>query len=183
LRERSAQTIFQWVKGHSGIEGNDHGDALANQGRLKPEGSDIVDTQIPKQLLLPGARLASMTQSRAYKTIVQRKMLTHKHQEALDRFKTNRNLEKAIIAATNCAGEAPSPKQLWRAIRHKDVSRSVRFFLWMLLHDGYKVGDDWDKIQGHEYKSTCPKCGTVESMDHILTKCEENGQKQIWELA
>ncbi|KAJ7448882.1 hypothetical protein B0H11DRAFT_1743994, partial [Mycena galericulata] len=68
---------------------------------------------------------------------------------------------------------------------HKDLGRSIKFFLWMLIHDGYKVGKHSEKIPGHEEKATCEKCGTcgvTETMEHILTECEENEQ-QIWDLA
>ncbi|KAJ7691631.1 hypothetical protein B0H17DRAFT_934963, partial [Mycena rosella] len=63
------------------------------------------------------------------------------------------------------------------------VSRSIRFFLWMMIHEGYKIGRHWEKIEGHEYKAKCSKCGTVESMQHILTQCDAPGQEAIWELA
>ncbi|KAJ7016508.1 hypothetical protein C8F04DRAFT_981375, partial [Mycena alexandri] len=64
----------------------------------------------------------------------------------------------------------------------KDVSRSSRFFLWMLLHDGYKVGKHWAKTEGHKFKVTCAQCGITETMEHILTKCDAPGQEKIWEL-
>ena len=67
--------------------------------------------------------------------------------------------------------------------QHKDVSRSIRFFLWMLIHDGYKVGRYWERIPGHEFKGTCSRCGIAESMKHILTECELPGQEEVWELA
>ncbi|KAJ6564352.1 hypothetical protein B0H19DRAFT_1285751 [Mycena capillaripes] len=77
----------------------------------------------------------------------------------------------------------PSIKQIWKGTRHKDISRSIRFFLWMLIHDGYKVGRHWSKISGSEHFGICNKCNVEESMNHILTECEENGQQQIWNLA
>ncbi|KAJ6459390.1 hypothetical protein C8R47DRAFT_1022598 [Mycena vitilis] len=93
-------------------------------------------------------------------------------------------MEYAKAAA---AGEAdtglPSDSKIWRSTKHKDVSRSIRFFLWMMIHDGYKIGRHWTNITGHEEKENCHKCGITESMEHILTKCEVSGQKEIWELA
>ncbi|KAJ7695903.1 hypothetical protein B0H17DRAFT_1131106 [Mycena rosella] len=79
--------------------------------------------------------------------------------------------------------ELPSEGKIWKAMKHKDVSRSIRFFLWMMIHDGYKIGRYWDKISGGEQRGVCEKCGVTESMDHIMTKGVEPGQEQVWELA
>jgi ribonuclease HI len=51
----------------------------------------------------------------------------------------------------------------------------------MTIHGGYKVGQYWDNIPSHEWKGKC--CNTHESMDHILTKCNAAGQKEVWDLA
>ncbi|KAJ6572831.1 hypothetical protein DFH09DRAFT_916468 [Mycena vulgaris] len=67
--------------------------------------------------------------------------------------------------------------------RHKDFSRSIRFFMWMLVHGGYKVGQHWENIPGHQQKATCPYCEVTESMDHILTQCDLPGQELVWNLA
>ncbi|KAJ7705112.1 hypothetical protein B0H16DRAFT_1827601 [Mycena metata] len=53
----------------------------------------------------------------------------------------------------------------------------------MLIHEGYKVGKHWAKIEGHEFKGICSHCGIAESMEHILTKCDVPGQERVWEMA
>jgi ribonuclease HI len=54
----------------------------------------------------------------------------------------------------------------------------------MLLHDGYKVGEYWDKIPNLNDRGRCMECGgEYESMEHILTKCRVSGQKEVWEIA
>lgn len=53
----------------------------------------------------------------------------------------------------------------------------------MTLHDGYKVGNFWDKVEGLEENGICSICGTHETMTHILTNCRAPGQKLIWDLA
>ncbi|KAJ7601722.1 hypothetical protein DFH06DRAFT_1024992, partial [Mycena polygramma] len=90
-------------------------------------------------------------------------------------------IAKAAAAGTN--GETPPAKKFWRSTRDKDISRSIRFFLWMLLHGAYKVGQFWDNIPSCVQRGKCARFGVHESMEHILTQCCEPGQKEIWDLA
>jgi ribonuclease HI len=164
------------------VNGNEQADKLADEGRRKPEGSDLIDMHIPTPYVLAGAKLSSMTQSKAYKIIKHRKILTSKYQEALDRYTTNRNITYAQDAALDSKGDSPSAKQIRKSVKHKDLSRSIWYFLWMLIHDAYKVGKHWLKVSGSEWKGICTS-GVTETMNHILTECQENGQKQVWDLA
>ncbi|KAJ7763291.1 hypothetical protein B0H16DRAFT_1883688 [Mycena metata] len=168
--------------GHAGEAGNEAADKLAKEETRKPI-PDLVEIQEERALLLPGAKLQSITQSKAYKMIRQVKMKKRRYQEKLKRKATQRNMELTKEAAADEKGGLPETSSVWKSTRHKDVSRSGRFFLWMLIHDGYKVGKHWAKIEGHEYKATCTHCGITESMAHILTKCDAPGQEQIWEMA
>lgn len=61
--------------------------------------------------------------------------------------------------------------------------RTIRIFLWKLIHGGFKVGDYWKGAGDLEDRTKCPKCDVVESMDHIITNCEARGQEQVWNLA
>ncbi|KAJ6488482.1 hypothetical protein C8R47DRAFT_480492 [Mycena vitilis] len=89
----------------------------------------------------------------------------------------------AKAAATTANGETPPAKRFWRSTKDKHISRSIRFFLWMLLHGAYKVGQFWDNIPSCVQRGKCTRCGVHESMEHILTQCSEPGQKEIWDLA
>lgn len=158
LREQKARTTFKWVKGHSGIEGNEKADKLADLGRQKNI-PDIIDMTIRPDLLVTGAKLKVMTQSMAYKIIREIKMQTHSYQDALDRPATYLNIELACEAAGEHNGKKPPPTRIWTSIRAKDISRGIRYFLWMLAHDGYKVGQAGTGLKSRDLKSEGPARG------------------------
>lgn len=61
-----------------------------------------------------------------------------------------------------------------------------KYFLWMAAHDAYRIGKYWLKEilrKELQNRSECTYCGVPETMDHILTRCESPGQKEVWELA
>ncbi|KAJ7138537.1 hypothetical protein C8R43DRAFT_1089353 [Mycena crocata] len=182
LRQREAMTSFTWLKGHDGDEGNEAADTLAAEGSAvtAPGAMNMAANPV---YVLPGAKLQAMTQSSAYKIIRKLKMSKKTYQDKLARKATLNNMEYAQAAAEDAEGEIPAPSTIWKSTRHKDISRSIRFFLWMLIHDGYKVGHHWDKIPGHEEKAKCQVCDETETMKHILTGCRAPGQERIWEKA
>ncbi|KAI3604807.1 hypothetical protein WG66_008141 [Moniliophthora roreri] len=62
LRAHKVPITFQWVKRHSGIEGNERADQMANKGREK-EQPDIIDMDILPTLQISGVKLSKVTQS------------------------------------------------------------------------------------------------------------------------
>ncbi|KAJ7594805.1 ribonuclease H-like protein [Mycena floridula] len=182
LWKRKASTTFEWVKGHSGDPGNDGADEMAAQGYAKQQ-SDLIDMHVDATLMVAGARLNEMTQSLAYKIIRRSEIDTLEYQESLDRKSTVQNMEYAQKAAENLDGtETPSMKQIWQGTRHKDITRSICFFLWMTIHDGYKVGHHWSKIPGFEERGICDICGQTESLKHILTQCTKAGTRCLFQI-
>ncbi|KAJ7082084.1 hypothetical protein B0H15DRAFT_952760 [Mycena belliarum] len=182
LRRRKAKTSFKWVKGHNGEKGNEEADRLAGEGSAKPV-PDQIDIKPNPALMLPGAKLQWLTQSKAYKIIRQIKRSKPEYREKMNRRATRINMEYAKAAVADLNDDTPPDSLIWKSIRHPDVSRNIRYFLWMLLHGAYKVGRYWEKIKGHERWATCSRCGVLETAEHILTQCEIPGQKEIWELA
>ncbi|KAJ4480834.1 hypothetical protein J3R30DRAFT_3287510 [Lentinula aciculospora] len=47
---------------------------------------------------------------------------------------------------------------IWRSIHHKDINRKAWYFLWMAIHNGYKVGDYWKHIPSTEPRAECLYC-------------------------
>lgn len=110
-------------------------------------------------------------------------MKTKAYQDKLKWRATQINLGHARACADDICGKTPSEEALWKSIRHKDLGKKIQYFLWMTLHEAYKVGAYWDHIPDFEQRGICNTCGTTESMEHILLECSCSGQKEIWELA
>ncbi|KAL0059957.1 hypothetical protein AAF712_013253 [Marasmius tenuissimus] len=182
LRRRKAKTAFKWFKGHAGIEGNERADKLADEGRQKSN-PDPIDMSIPPEFRVPGAKLKEITQSLAYKGIRLKKQTSKREQEARDRKKTRKHMRKAQKAAKKNTGKETSQKQIWKSTRHKDISRNIRQFLFMLMHGGYKVGKFWKNVPNYDHRTVCTHCGRPESIRHILLECEVPGRKTVWTLA
>ncbi|KAK0470844.1 hypothetical protein IW261DRAFT_1553664 [Armillaria novae-zelandiae] len=175
FRACTMPTRLRWVKGHSGDPGNDGADCLARAATEK-DAPDIVDLTIPPVLKMRGARLVALTQTMAYKIIRKIKVQAEPYQAKLDRNNTNRNVQLALAAANKHCRVEITREEL-------DLNRSACFFLWMVVHDGYIVRRHWKHINSCEDRIECKKCGTEESMDHILTRCDAPGQREVWELA
>ncbi len=152
--------------------------------RLAKEGSEreqdnTIDLEIDPKLKVTGTALSELTQSRAYKAFRGRK-----NQKLPLRAKTKANIDLANQGAKEYFGSRQTTIALWKSIRHKDIDRSTRYFLWMTMHNAYRIGEKWLHFapQFHD-RAYCTQCnGCVENMEHILTECSSPGQKEIWEL-
>ncbi|RDX52284.1 hypothetical protein OH76DRAFT_1345381 [Lentinus brumalis] len=174
LRSRSAPTTFRWVKGHTGLTGNEGADNLAKAGvELAP----TLLRDPPVEFLRDGAALSHITQKLAYRGV---RMWCPK--TAKPRAATVRMIARVIDSITHTYGVTITQRTLWNAIRHKDVSRTMRDFWWKALHDALRVGTYWEHIPGYEQRAVCQVCGMVDSLEHILLECDAPGQKTVWEL-
>ncbi len=175
LRSRSAPTTFRWIKGHTGIQGNDGADRLAKSGSELQIAIPL--RQAPKQYLREGAALAGLTQKLAYKGI--RKM---NPKAATPRVATERMISRILESVTHAYNLTVHPTAIWSAVRNRDVPRNMRDFWWKALHDAIRVGTYWEHIPGYEQRAVCHVCGVTESLEHILLECTTPGQKTVWEL-
>ena len=176
MRHRSNVTKFIWVKGHSGIDGNEEADKLARKGAEDEPPSERLDLTYPPNKIPTGAKLAALTQADLYHRI-------KKQKKVKSRERTRINVERMQACIEDHFQLKPSPKAIWMSIRSRDISRNIRDYLWKTMHSAYKVGKFWDNIPGHEQWSLCPVCETEESMEHILLECDAPGRTQIWKLA
>ncbi|KAI0645683.1 hypothetical protein C8Q79DRAFT_910315 [Trametes meyenii] len=176
LRARSALTTIRWVKGHEGTEGNEAADKLAAEGADKPAPIQPGWLPAPRKFLHQGASLAKMTQKLAYKGIREARGKT-------ERRRTETNLAEIQSEVKRVTKLARSAAQIWIMLRRDPIQRKVRDFLWKAIHGAQRVGAFWKHVPGYERRAMCEMCGKEESMEHILTKCEAVGQKQLWSRA
>ncbi|KAF8902958.1 hypothetical protein CPB84DRAFT_1678379 [Gymnopilus junonius] len=157
-----------------------HASTLANEGALKPE-ADVINVETDLHLKITGAKLNKMTQALAYKLIREKAM-----EKYMKRRQTEENIALIRTAAKESFGKLPSPSAIWKSIRQKDISRNIRYFLWMTIHNAYMVGRNWERpgfSPDFQQHSKCTVCNVTESMEHILTQCEATGQAEVWRLA
>ena len=83
-------------------------------------------------------------------------------------------------------GHLPTDATIWHPIKSKDITRTIRVFLWKPLLKAHRCGDCWYQIQDFDHRSKCHKCGVEDSMTHILTECPrpqrglEEAKHSLW---
>ncbi|TFK78377.1 hypothetical protein K466DRAFT_614661 [Polyporus arcularius HHB13444] len=173
LRARSAPTTIRWTKGHAGDTGNEGADALAKQGSQETRTEPLPPA--PAQYLRQGAKLATLTQKLAYKAIRAGKRKP-------ERPATDNMVARIQATLAQDTKREPTAAKIWAAIRHRDIARKMRDFLWKATHDALRVGRYWEHIPGYEQRALCGVCGVTDSLEHILLECDAPGQRTVWKL-
>ncbi|KAH9885427.1 hypothetical protein C8Q73DRAFT_769902 [Cubamyces lactineus] len=179
LLKRPTLTAFTWVRGHNGHPGNEAADQLAGQAAAR-EVEDLLSLDVDDALRLTGAKLSAMTQELAYKAI-----RTIRAKKAEARTSTAQRVAQILSDIDDNFKVQLFEGALWRSLKKPVVSREARQWIWMVIHDGYMLGDRWlrpnmsDELKA---RAVCSTCGQTETMQHILFCCNACGRETIWAL-
>ncbi|KAJ7840629.1 hypothetical protein B0H13DRAFT_1910644 [Mycena leptocephala] len=172
LRQRTGKTTLSITKTSPG---NTAAAALARSGASKTE-EDNIHLNVALDSQLPGARLSSLTQSIAYKDIKEMR-------EPVSRKKTDEIVRGVQTAIKDAFSFYPKSPTICKSIRHRDIGRNIRNFLWKSMHGTHRLRKWWLNIPECEERANCVHCGAEETLDHILLECPSPGQSEVWKLA
>jgi len=172
LRKRSGRTIF--CKVSKGEQGPCKSCQNAELGMNKASW-DNLELAIPMSLNVLGAKLSKMSQALLYQGILEMRAKP-------SRRGTTICLDMARHGDQEITGSLPTDQKIWYSLRNKGMSRNVCAYMWRCMHNAHCCGGYWPKLSGYEQRADCRICGSEESMEHILTECQDSGQKTVWKL-
>jgi ribonuclease HI len=177
LRQRSYETHFKWVKGHSGDIGNEGADKLADEGRTANRWFLAGDLEYDKSMLEDGFRLSSITMKSAYKATLQRLS-----KPAWSNEHRLNEIERAINICDTRTGYKPLKQMYLKSPWRLPVTNVVKDFIWKMQLQLLKCGNYFTRMGGEwEQKGICETCATLETPKHILFECKANGARETWD--
>jgi hypothetical protein len=84
---------------------------------------ETIFTDVPSRYQVQGLSVANTPQATFYAVI----RATHLRPEMM---KTTIMLDRTRYAIQAQCGKTPADKDIWRSVRHKDIGRKARNFLW-----------------------------------------------------
>ncbi|KAJ7174703.1 ribonuclease H-like protein, partial [Mycena filopes] len=173
LRARRNRTTLAVVRNETTTAASTlSGEAARDATAITPE----IKLHVPPGLKVAGAKLSKLTQASAYRGI---KEMRNK----VSRKATNKNISNVQEELRNQYVHAPTAATIWKSIRHKDITRQIRTFLWKSMHGAHRIGKFWENIPECEDRAICGHCDVTETFEHIMLECQRPGQKQVWRLA
>ncbi|KAJ7919231.1 hypothetical protein B0H13DRAFT_1606451, partial [Mycena leptocephala] len=88
--------------------------------------------------------------------------------ETPTRKATTRNMKLVREAGAPRAHSLPSRRAVWKALRHKDLSKQIKTFFWIGIHGAHRVGAYWKHLPSFEERELCHWCRLTESLEHVL---------------
>lgn len=171
-----APTTFQWIKGHAGHLRNERADQLALMGTMHPV-LDTIDTYVPCNFDVQGAKLLDITQQLVYKAIIKKTQLNY-HRSTLCLLNMTRFMIEPISKTLE------TDEAIWWRCRNKDIMKNIQMFIYKTLNNAYRIGDFWSPILAYEHWAKCLTYqDEIENMEHILVLCNDLARKIIWDLA
>ncbi|KAG2032909.1 hypothetical protein BDR03DRAFT_1077719 [Suillus americanus] len=163
----------QLFKAIAKVAGNEEADQLAQRGVQKIVADDI-DTYMPRNFDLQGAKLRTISQKTAYKAIMREKCVDTKR-ATLALLDVGNVMDVTRYTLETVTSTIETDKAIWQ---------SFQMFLYKMLNNMFKISDFWTQIPTFEHRAQCQSCREdTESMEHILTQCNHPTKKQIWSLA
>ena len=120
--------------------------------------------------------LSKLEQHDFYSLILERKPIPA-------RMRLDCNITTIQMCIRDSFNISPTRENIWLAMKHRDLTRKTRDFLWKCVQNTYKVGDFWEKIPSYESRGTCPICNKREDLEHIIMKCKAKARSTTWHLA
>jgi ribonuclease HI len=172
---RTAPTMFQWIKGHNGNQGNEEANTLAHVGANKPTPDDI-QVDIPQNFQTIGAKLPGISQALAYKLISSRNRSDPSRSATINLDVTKHTIHKLT-------GAFETDHSIWINIRNPDIRHHVQSFIYKAMNRALHIGPFWSNIPTLEHRGKCALCDApIETLEHILIECPSPERKTIWDL-